>query len=497
MAVRAFATTLALLLAIPSAVLAAPSSEPAPVRVDWSQRRQPIDGFGASAEYFTRNFAEVSPAKRGEVMDLLFGKSQGAGLSISRLRVWDGGCDGPDTRCASKPTPLSHNPAPGVWAFDCPKDERSGRCSPGKPKDEWQIWFAREGKRRAPDMKVMLSVWSAPGWMKDTGRPENGGRLLDRYYPAYADYLVRNMREYATRYGVRADVLSVQNEPDFAGSASTMVWTPEQLRDFVKLHLGPRLAAERAPARLMIAEDQFWDETSSRATLQDPEAARHIGVFGSHNYIKPLQPFGGAARKIDMGYAAGRPLWMTEVCRFGKDSGFDPSIDDGLGWARSIHEFMTIPEASAWMYWMFQGPFGVGIAQWSHVGAASLISMDPRTGQVVTTKRLWAMGNYSRFVRPGFVRVVTPSDPAPGVLLTAYRNATSRDAVKDAAVIVAINEGTEPKALAMPAGVALEKAYRTSSTEDLKALDRDDWMSGQGLILAPRSVTTFTGRVAG
>lgn len=474
-------------------------TSPAPVtvraQIDWNQRRQSIDGFGASSDYFVRDFAAFPENKRKQVLDALFDTTRGAGLSIVRSRIWDGSCDGPPSRCRIKPTPLTHNPAPGVWEFDCPPVQRDGRCVPGQPKDRWQIWFAREAKRRAKDVSFIFSVWSPPGWMKDTGRPEEGGRLIKRFYPAYAEYLSRNVREYASRYGIKADVLSVQNEPALVGPAATTLWTPEELREFVKDHLGPRFAADRVTSRIMVAEDQYWGEMSAKAILADPDAARYIGLFGGHNYNNSTTPFGGVARRIDLGAAAGRPVWMTEVSRHGQGVPFDPSIDDALGWAKSIHEFMTVADASAWLYWRFQRPGGPESPGWPAGGREMLINMVPETGRVETAKRLWAMGNYSRFIRPGFVRVAATATPAPGVHLSAYRDARRLSGKANGFVVVVVNENRKDVVIDLERA-RVDAVYRTSATEDLARVPRSPAAKADlRLRLAPRSVTTFTGKI--
>ena len=44
------------------------------------------------------------------------------------------------------------------------------------------------------------------------------------------------------------------------------------------------------------------------------------------------------------------------------------------------------------------------------------------TDTKVWSKRLWVMGNFSRFVRPGYMRVSTSGTPPSGVLVRAYIN---------------------------------------------------------------------------
>ena len=104
---------------------------------------------------------------------------------------------------------------------------------------------------------------------------------------------------------------------------------------------------------------------------------------------------------------------------------------------------------------------------------------------------MWALGNYSRFIRPGAVRYEISSkekeDPY-GVMVSAYQNTDG------SWVIVAINYSEQEKPITFTVGRSSASAttwqpYRTSDAEDetLKPLPPCDGTT----TLAPRSVTTF------
>jgi O-glycosyl hydrolase len=59
------------------------------------------------------------------------------------------------------------------------------------------------------------------------------------------------------------------------------------------------------------------------------------------------------------------------------------------------------------------------------------------TDTKVWRKALWVMGNFSRFARPGYMRVSTSGNPPSGVAVSAYVNPSS-----NALVIVTINSNT-------------------------------------------------------
>ena len=73
-----------------------------------------------------------------------------------------------------------------------------------------------------------------------------------------------------------------------------------------------------------------------------------------------------------------------------------------------MHNDLTKANLNAWHYW------------WLYCSNNSGCLYD--TGTKVWAKRLWAMGNFSRFVRPGWKRVDTSGAAPSGVLVSAYIN---------------------------------------------------------------------------
>jgi O-glycosyl hydrolase len=109
-----------------------------------------------------------------------------------------------------------------------------------------------------------------------------------------------------------------------------------------------------------------------------------------------------------------------------------------------------------------------------------MIYVDEGTHAVTETKRLWAFANYSRFVRPGFVRIPAVST-VTGLKITAFRSADDKSIV-----LVVINDGSEPLDMRLPviAGYTKLEAYETSDIHDLDLVLNSDVQKGY----------TFTGR---
>src|SRR5581483_6771843 len=73
----------------------------------------------------------------------------------------------------------------------------------------------------------------------------------------------------------------------------------------------------------------------------------------------------------------------------------DGSAASGFTWAQSIHNGLTSANLSAYLYW-----WGVIGDRTDNEGVILL-----NNGTVTTSGRLWALANYSRFIRPGAVRI--------------------------------------------------------------------------------------------
>jgi len=150
-----------------------------------------------------------------------------------------------------------------------------------------------------------------------------------------------------------------------------------------------------------------------------------------------------------------------------------------------VCDCFTKAEANAFNYWWL-----VSDTQ----DNAALIAMNTNWTACTATKSLYALGNYSRFVRPGWHRIGAIGKPASDLEVTAYKEtATGQFAV------VAINESDTAQDVDFKlAGFApsMITPYRTSSEENLARLhDIGASPGGFRAILAARSVTTFTGAV--
>ena len=106
---------------------------------------------------------------------------------------------------------------------------------------------------------------------------------------------------------------------------------------------------------------------------------------------------------------------------------FDPAWDDGslesgFTWAQNIYTGLTAANLAAFLYL-----WGANTSTTTVTGPNTGL-LDVEGNSVATSGRLWAFASYSRFIRPGAVRIGTTTSHA-GLEVSAFRNSDGSLAV--------------------------------------------------------------------
>ncbi|MGD9200465.1 MAG: glycoside hydrolase [Chitinispirillia bacterium] len=434
------------------------------ITVNWDKLIQEIDGFGASAAFKQADNLKKFPIEtRTKILDLLFSHTGGIGLSMVRNMVGDGSIDEWGNEVDGPIETI--NPQKGKWNFDA-VDE--------------QIWFMKEARARGCE-RFYSTVWSPPRWMKTNNSCLRGGSLKKSCYGDYAEYLYQYVTEYMKkRNDIDMYAISVANEPDYSASYSSCRWTGDQFRNFIRDHIGPKFKDEnKIETKIAVGEEMGWTEGPAMATLNDPKAVKYLDIVASHNYknASNYPPFRTSKSK-------NKRVWQTEVSNLKHNN---RSIDDGLKWARQIHDFLTNAEGNSWCYWWticykVNPPKG-----------EALININTSNKTYFTNKRLYTMGNYSRFIRPGWYRISTSMTSSNNVYVTAFKNPKTNDFA-----IVAINNdrGSQTRSFKLHGyNINTVAPYVTSSSKDLAKGDPVSLSNGSfSAGLPAKSVTTFYGK---
>ncbi|WP_049556763.1 glycoside hydrolase family 30 protein [Nonomuraea sp. SBT364] len=411
-------------------------------------RHQEIDGFGLS-QAFRRNelLRALSEERQREILDLWFDRGTGAGLSILRLGIGSSPAGSPyDHMVSIQPEDPGGPDAPPRYTWD--------------GEDNSQVWVAKEAQRYGV-RRFFADAWSAPGYMKDNGDDKNGGTLKPEWREAYARYLVRYTKFYA-REGIRITDLGFTNEPDYTAPYASMRFTPQQAAEFVKV-LGPIARG----VKIACCDSFGWTESKAytAAIEADPEARRWVRTHTGHTYASP----------VDGPLPTKRKTWMSEWNPGGdtwNENWDDGSGYDGLTVARAVHDALTLGGVSGYVYW-----FGA-----SRGATRALMQIDETAGTYRVSKRLWALAAYSRFIRPGAIRIgAEAADPA--LKVSAFRNP---DGSK---VIEVLNTGAEAVTWRGVPGRATSRltAYLTDGAHSLAPAP----VAGRAVTLQPRALTTI------
>jgi len=384
-----------------------PASAASAVSVNAGTTYQSIDGFGVSEAFGQANsIRNLGGTARKQALDLLFSTANGAGFSILRSLI-------PSGSDSIEPTSPGGPTATPKYVWDGSNDAT----------DQGQLWLAKQAKTYGVT-NFYNNAWSAPGYMKTNGSESNGGSLCGTpgascgsgdWRQAYANYLVQHAKFWSSA-GLTPSAVGFVNEPTLTTSYSSMLVTNSQAADFLSV-FGRTMRASGLPTRVSCCEALGFNQLPGYVNAVTSNA--DVGLLTSHGY--------SGAPTTPVANTGGRPVWESEWSINGNtwtnvwDSTGEAS---GITWAQRIHNAMTGANLNAFLYWW-------GISATSH--DSSLIGLSGST--LTPSKRYYALANYSRFIRPGAVRIAATGADS-NLKTSAYRNSDG------SVVIVTLNTGT-------------------------------------------------------
>jgi O-glycosyl hydrolase len=330
----------------------------------------------------------------------------------------------------------------------------------------------------------------------DWSRPDIWGRLKRAHYNDYADLLADYVKNFEAEMGAPLDILSVQNEPNWKVEYESAYWNGIDLRDFIKV------IAQRFPIKdvavgkdgigIMMPEFENFNINFNemiKPSLDDPESERIISHIALHQYNGAFDASSRAgSREFPEIIASGKPFWQTEVSGSGTHIPKGNGILNALYYARMIHWNMTLAQTNAFLFWWLwsnnPGTFENG---------GCLIFVDGGE-DIVPAHRLYAMGQFSRFIRPGWQRITSTTARSTGAYSSAYKNPLTNEIA-----VVIINERITSSNVSLDLiGADFDRLeiWRTSEKEQLKSIGQQRTSGSSAIVhLAPLSITTFYGRV--
>ncbi|HEY6268852.1 MAG TPA: glycoside hydrolase family 30 beta sandwich domain-containing protein [Candidatus Acidoferrum sp.] len=365
-------------------------------KINGDVKLQKIDGFGASIMEAGIMTLNTLPAdKQEEVLRALFDPQAGAGFTAMKTPV-----AGTDFQSA------------GPWYTydDTPGDVELKNFSVERDFGPNGVGTYILRARKYGNFVLQAPIDYPPDWMLfDVKKHQD---IQPKYYAVLAKYFIRYLEEYKKR-GIVVDYLSLFNEPE---EVYTKIKYPEitiLLRDFV----GPALQQSGLATKLMMSEAPERKVAYKRypVVLDDPAARKFVSVVAYHGYdFKNFDKIAELEKKYpDL------PFWMDELC-YAYEAGYPKNkklpiydFDDGDVWGNIIFNDLEAG-TSAWLYWNAildetGGPWAVSPVHGNPDPNIQhpVVILNKTTHEITYTGTYYYLAHFSKFVRPGAVRIQT------------------------------------------------------------------------------------------
>ena len=358
---------------------------------------------GAITDASAEVFATLNEAQQEELLRSLYGK-EGIGYNIIRTSIHSS-----DFGLGSH-TYIEEGDA-SLETFTIEKDK------------EKRIPFIKRAIDliKKEDLVFYASPWSPPAFMKTNKNMLKGGKLLPEFRQSWADYYVKFIKAYE-KEGIPVWGLTIQNEPMAVQRWESCIYTAAEERDFLKNYLGPTLEKEGLGDKNIVVWDHNRDLISDRANtiFEDPEASKYAWGIGFHWY----ETWTGGLPKYDNlkninESFPSKNMLFTEGCAEAFDS----------------EKLQFWPNAERYGNSMIND-FNSGVVGWTdwnillderggpnHVQnfCFAPIHANTKTGELIYTPTYYYIGHFSKFIKPGALRVSTTTSRT-AIESTSFKN---------------------------------------------------------------------------
>ncbi len=392
------------------------------------EKFQTITGFGGS---FTEASAyllnQLSSENRRKILEAYFGED-GARYSLTRTHI---------NSCDFSLSNYSYAPVDGdkeLKSFSLAED-----LDDLIPMIKDAMEISKEG------FKIISSPWSAPPWMKDNG-DWRGGKLLPEYYESWALFFSKYIEAYNSE-GIKIWGVTVENEP--LGNNSnweSMHYTPDEMTDFVKNHLGPKLDSDGHDVKILGYDQNRGEELKEwvESMYKNEESSKYFSGTAIHWYASTFDWF-PESLQFAHNAAPEKHLIQTEACvdaevpKWQDDAWYwsKEATDWGWDWASEEDKYLHpkyVPVyryardiigclnnwVDGWVDWNMVldkqgGP------NWFKNWCVAPVIVDPEHDEVYITPLYYTIAHFSKFIRPGAHRIGFELDGSD-ILATAAQN---------------------------------------------------------------------------
>ncbi len=409
------------------------------------QNFQTITGFGGS---FTEASAyllnQLGQENRKKIIEAYFG-DEGSRYSLTRTHM---------NSCDFSLSNYSYAPVEG--------DLELKHFSIDEDRDDI-IPFIKEAMAVSKDgFKILASPWTAPPWMKDN-KDWRGGKLLPEYYDTWALFFSKYIDAYKLE-DIDIWGFTVENEPlGNNNNWESMHFTPEEMTDFVKFHLGPKLEADGHEAKILGYDQNRGEELEEwvKVMFKDEASSKYFDGTAIHWYASTYDWF-PESLQFAHNAAPSKYLIQSEACvdaevpKWKDDKWYwsKEATDWGWDWAPEHEKYLHPKYAPVYRYahdiigclnnwvdgWIDWNMIldTQGGPNWFKNWCVAPVIVDPDKDEVYFTPIYYTLTHFSKYIRPGATRIgFENSDDS--LMVTAVKNPD------DTIVIVILNQDLKPK----------------------------------------------------
>lgn len=389
--------------------------------LDATKTYQGVLGFGAAfTDAACYNFNQLSPEARERLLHEFFHPSE-MGFSVCRT------CIGSSDYSTKMYSYDEGEPDPELTRFSIDHDK------------EYILPALRLSRKMNPDLFLLGSPWSPPGWMKANGSML-GGSLRKSCYAPYSRYFVKFLKAYEAE-GVLVNAITSQNEVDTDqdGRMPASLLGQEYEIEFISRHLGPEFAKNDIATKIWILDHNYNLWGRAICELDDPALNKYVEGVAWHGY-------------------AGEPEYMTRV--------HDAHPDKHAYWTEGGPDYTDPNYLTDWTKW--SSTFAGVLRNWSrciigwnlaldekglpNIGpfpCGGVVTINSKTEEITRSGQYWAFAHYSRAVRRGAKRFDSQGN-LNGVSHVAFENPDGTKA------LVLTNSGQSTTARLQMAGMGSE-----------------------------------------
>ncbi len=365
---------------------------------------------GAITDASAEVFAKLSEENQKALLKAYFDKEEGLGYNIIRTSIHS--CD-----FSSGSFTYVQEGDETLESFDIAHDK------------EFRIPMIKQAMELiGNELMFYASPWSPPTYMKTNGNMLQGGKLKPEYRELWAKYYTKFIEAYENE-GIPVWGITIQNEPMATQRWESCIYTAEEERDFLRDYLGPIMEQAGYGDKKIVVWDHNRDLMSDRANVifDDPVAAKYAWGIGNHWYETWT---GGKEKhenlaKIKEAYP-NKEILFTEGCNESFDSVkyyYWPNAERYI--RNMINDFNA--GSTGWTDWNILLDQNGGP---NHVGnfCFAPVHGDLEKDELVFTPTFYALGHFSRFIKPGAKRLST-STSRSSIMSVCYQNPNGSIAV--------------------------------------------------------------------